>query len=536
MTSSLTNRLPVWLLLLLVWGGTGGLLGWLGQRYPTISDSVGYLYAGIQLANGEGLAYQDPLNETVAPYFLLHAYRIHPEKSPQTVYGYPPGLPFLLGVSLWLTGGWQGAVFWVVPALAVLGLIGIYFLAYHLSQNQWLGLWATLLVAFAPTFWDFGSSIWSDLPSMSFGVGVYLFYLWAKEKSGKGWWWQMSAGICLFFCLFLRYTNAVLLFPLFVYELIAPNRRFFQNSQLFWTIAGLAIVSVLLFNQWYYGGALRTIYSSPELGAYPWPIFSTNYAFAKAPAGGGRSVPATAQLFWRNFSFLLLLAPLGWLQLRRFQPSKAWLVVLGGLVTIGLYATYAFAPIQINGRFMLPAFPFVAIAIAAGFSWLADRLPHRSWRWLLGSLLALWLFSTVPNHWNRLLSRNEEDQNSVAYAQQLVAATPDNAVFLSYLYNDLIRFYGHRSVLNYRRIPPPDPTRGNFRVEVLTPCLVIAIDRLLNAGIPVYYVADQNPSFWRSQERLAVNYTMTLIQADLPVWQLAMPASLTSRSPEGKCP
>ena len=96
-------------------------------------------------------------------------------------------------------------------------------------------------------------------------------------------------------------------------------------------------------------------------------------------------------------------------------------------------------------------------------------------------------------------------------------------------------YYGERSVLNYRRLPPPDPESGWYQTEVLEPCLRQVIGRLLNTGIPVYYVEDRSPPYWDSLTILQDNFSLALVQEAPNVYRVEMSAE--DNAPQGgACP
>jgi hypothetical protein len=94
---------------------------------------------------------------------------------------------------------------------------------------------------------------------------------------------------------------------------------------------------------------------------------------------------------------------------------------------------------------------------------------------------------------------------------------------MSYVHNDRVAYYGDRSVLNYRRIPVSDPDEKRYRIEMLEPCLVESVDRLLSNEIPVYYVEDKTPSLWGSLDILRNHFELEKI-ADAPVMYRLAPS------------
>ncbi|MEZ4558887.1 MAG: hypothetical protein R2851_18725 [Caldilineaceae bacterium] len=85
-----------------------------------------------------------------------------------------------------------------------------------------------------------------------------------------------------------------------------------------------------------------------------------------------------ARTVWRNLGFALILVPLGWTRLAR---ETALLCLLAAGTTLALYSMYAFAPVGINSRFLLPAMPFLAVGAATPSAKSARGCPGWSGGW-----------------------------------------------------------------------------------------------------------------------------------------------------------
>ena len=507
----------------------------LAQTWPSISDTIGYVHAGRQLANGSGLTFTDENNQAAGPYFSLYAFQIRRSDDPRMFLGFPPGFPILLAGAIALTGQPQ-VVHYVVPLLAIIGLIATFHLGTLLGKSEWVGLGAALLLVSAPAFWEFGTASWSEVPSLTLttaGVCFYLLSREAKRPKRHAVLFSLLGGILISFSFFIRYANVTIILALALYELASGNIiRIIAERQRwpFWGLLALGVAAIPLFNQLYYGGALLTSYS-PAHGWYPWPAFSFSYALGPSPVNGYSLVEAW-KTGWHNFPGLLLAMPIGWLLL----PRRSSLLLAGAtLSTLVLYSVYAFAPAGVNSRFLLPIFPFACVAISHSLASIGTRFLDKKWRSVVGITIAAALCVPIPAHINQLRSRNLGDAGMVAHVHDMVAWTPSNAVFLSYAYNDQIIFYGDRSVLNYRRIPPPDPEAGRYRMETLEPCLVQTIDRLLEKGTPVYYIEDRSPPFWKSLAILQQHYAVELVQQEPNMYQVDSSIHPESRESLGTC-
>jgi 4-amino-4-deoxy-L-arabinose transferase-like glycosyltransferase len=484
------------------------------QTQPEISDPIGYLYAGEQLARGEGLSYQDSNNEIAGPYFTLYAFQVSRPDNAAHYLGFPPGLPLLLAGGV-VAGGDSRAMYYVVPLLAVLALAATYYLGVELTDDAAVGLWAALLLAASAAFWRFGTDAWSEIPAtLVAALGVALF-LHSRKKDDVG--LSILAALVLSFGNFIRYTNVVFIAALVIYELYAARRTLLTDRQRrpFWIVCAVGVAAIPLFNHFYYGGALVTSYS-PTHGWYPLPPFSLAYALGPSFVNG-YSLRESLKTLWLNFPILILLAPAGW----HLLPAKARVLTLAA-VGFGLlaYIFYAFAPTDINSRFLLPIFPFLCVTIGQLIAVLLRRTRRPAVRRVIGIALVAGLVWLVAGHWDELRARNENSRNIVALGRQLAEATEPNAALLSYAYNDLIAVYGRRSALNYRRIPPSDPVLGRYRTEKLEACLVGSIDRLLVQSVPVYYIVDAQPPYWDSLAILQRHFALIESGDNPPVYRI----------------
>ncbi len=152
---------------ILVFVGLG--LAVFAQKYPLISDSIGYVYAAERLANGEGLSYEDTYNQSAGPYFSLYAFQIQREDSDLNYLGYPPGLPILLAGAVSLFGS-EFAIRFFIPLMALLGIYMTVLLGTEMGQRRAVGLVAAVILLATPAFWEYGTAVWSEIPSMTFVV------------------------------------------------------------------------------------------------------------------------------------------------------------------------------------------------------------------------------------------------------------------------------------------------------------------------------------------------------------------------------
>jgi hypothetical protein len=156
------------------------------------------------------------------------------------------------------------------------------------------------------------------------------------------------------------------------------------------------------------------------------------------------------------------------------------------------YALYLYSAQGGGERFLLPAHPFLAIAVAQGaftiVDWLGERWPTQ--KWAAAVLVPLLLLApgvaTLPNQAASLDFRNFEARSVLAETQQVVAGTPPDSVFVTSTFNDTLIVYSRRSALNQVMLPKPDPRAGAYQMPEAEGRLLDAVERIMAKGLPLY--------------------------------------------------
>jgi 4-amino-4-deoxy-L-arabinose transferase-like glycosyltransferase len=449
------------------------------------ADPTGYLVAGQNLAAGRGLAFHDPNNAAVSPYFTLWTFAVQHPGDPDRYLNYPPGFPLLIALAIKVVPLAE-APFMVTPLLGLLGILATYKLG-NLLLGARAGLFAAAFLGLSALYFRFSTNLWSDVPAAVFGTLAITCYVASMERERPSWLLASMSGVVLAYAVLIRYTSIVLCLPvaLHVLTLQKPRRERLRVGAMVFAPFALLMCGVLLYNKSMYGGFLTTSYS-PQQGWYPWPAFSLAYALGSSPVGG-HSLVAVIRTLALDLPAALLLAIVG----IGTMPPRAAIIIAGTiLVTGGLYAFYAFPPEGINARFLAPALPMICLAAGAGLQFVLSRirrpLPLGLFLASLPCIVSIALFISVIG---RLDRETAELAGAVKQVETLVARTEPDAVLMSYNYNDLLSYYGHRSVLFYRRMLTADATTRRYKTEDYEPCLVMTIDRLLDRSTPVYYVA-----------------------------------------------
>ncbi len=496
---------------------------------PSYEDSIGYIHAGERLAIGQGPTYEDPNNEIAGPYFVMYAFQIRRDDDARMFLGYPPGYPLLIALGIIATGTETTAHF-VVPVLALIGLLVTFILGRLLSGNDWVGFWSAVLIGLTPAYWEFGTAAWSEIPATTIlisGICLYLISLQEHRTRRQIVVLSLLGGLLIGYSFFIRYTNMVILPAIGAYELVAKKTAIKDERERwpFYAILGLSVLGILLFNNYYYGGPLLTSYS-PEHGWYPYAPFSLSYMLGPSFVSG-RSMIEAGKTIWANFPIAVIAVPFGWFLLPRPSRVLTIVVTLGFLV---FYSLYAFAPSGVNSRFLIPVFPFIAVSIAQVIVLLGQRIRAKQVRRLAAVMLFVLLCIPVPKQVRALESRFAGSDIARKIAVDIAGRTEPEAVVMTYVHNDRVAYYGDRSVLNYRRIPDSDPVAERYRFEMLEPCLVESVDRLLLNGIPVYYVEDKTPPFWDSLNILRDHYEVEKIAESPAMYRLVPTEELTNKT------
>jgi len=489
---------------------------WLEE--PDISDSIGYIQASHQLAQGQGLAYVDPHNNVDRRFYTLYAFKVvHPEDR-NLYFSLSPGTPVLAAALEKLMGN-PMAIHWLVPGLAA-ALVFATFLLGTLLVSDVAGFWAAIALSMTATFLQFSSAFWSEVPSAAFLYIGCVFCAVALHTLSENIWsvgLTVLGGLMIGASCFMRFSNVSVVPAL----LVLVWGLFGWSNLKQWRVVGmssatlLALFALLVFNTAYYGGPFVTGYS-PRHGWYDQPAFSLAYAFGPSFVSG-RSVTAMAFQLARDLGGLLLFSLMGLVGRPRWVGG--WWFSLA-LLALAPYAVYAFAPDGINARFIIPALPAICLLIGQGIVTAGKRLPEGGWRWALGLALAISMMYGLPGKLKDLEERNQSALATVQHAIGLAEQIEPNAVVMSYTLNDMIAVYGHRSVLNYRHMPPYDPVSGKYQYTQFEELLVSEVEKLLAQNVPVYYVVDSQPSLYKSEEILRRHFDLVALREGEPIYRI----------------
>jgi Dolichyl-phosphate-mannose-protein mannosyltransferase len=127
---------------------------------------------------------------------------------------YPIGTSFLDAIAIW-SGGAKYArerAFLVSPVCMALAILGMFFLA-RVIVGSFFGLLAMIVLASGPTTLQLANWPGSHSPAMCMVIwGMYFLLCWWQSEK---WWYGIAGGLLLGYAVTCRYTEALLLFPLY---------------------------------------------------------------------------------------------------------------------------------------------------------------------------------------------------------------------------------------------------------------------------------------------------------------------------------
>lgn len=519
----ITIRARYWLLAGTLLLAVAALVIALSQRGADsdVSDTIGYVQAAHQLARNEGLAFRDVHNQVDHRYYMLYAFKVIRPDEPNRYFGLLPGVSVLAAAWELLTGE-PDAVHALTPIAAAL-LVMITFAFGNILADAWVGLWASLVLFGAPTFLRFSAALWSEIPSaVCLYLGFILVTLAFKRAQDDALARALSlvGGLIVGATFFMRFSNVTVVLAILGAIGVIGGRPAYRQwrSVVLIGALGSTFLALLSYNVFYYGSPLDTGYS-PRHGWYDQPAFSLAYAFGRSFVSG-YSIPRMGQELLNALSVSLVLVLVGVLA----KPWRVgWWLAGTSLVLLLPYMFYAFAPEGLNARFVIPALPALCVLAGRGVVSLGRYVSSQSVRAALSVALIAVLLYRVPQTVATLDVARQSAQGRIAQALRFAQLTEPDAVILSYVYNDLIAVYGHRSVLNYRHMVPYNPVTGRYQSAGYEELLVAEIRRLLDEGTPVYYILDGNPPLYNSDQMLRRHFELTQISDTSPAYRVDFP-------------
>ncbi len=271
---------------------------------------------------------------------------------------YPSGVGFLNAVVMWANGGAHSLVaaeraLMLAPVCTALAVLGMFYLGRAVTGSSFLSIMGMIVLACGQTTLDFSIIAGSHGPALCFVVWGMLFLLrwWQTGRTMSG----ILAGLLLGYAVTLRYTEALLLFPLYPLTQV------------------LADTSLSTSHPWV------------------WKLLSALHVLPIGPLG----IAAISMLRWRRLSSYLRVA----------LPLIAWAIPVGALVafnwfTLGCATGYdtthessAFTTAEFleKWRFTLHEVTLFGAFLIAPLGLVGLGVMFRQ-SWRLGWLVGMWFF------------------------------------------------------------------------------------------------------------------------------------------------
>ncbi len=152
---------------------------------------------------------------------------------------YPVGLSLLDAIAIRLGGDphtlvARGAAFLVSPVCMVLAMLGMFYLARAILGSWFYALLATIVLATIPTSLEFAEIPNSHPPALCFVVWgmFFLTRFWQTGSWRKG----LIAGLLLGFAVTIRYSEALLMFPLYPLDKVLSDTKIAENHPSIWML------------------------------------------------------------------------------------------------------------------------------------------------------------------------------------------------------------------------------------------------------------------------------------------------------------
>ena len=378
---------------------------------------------------------------------------------------YPPGLPMLMAVFQAVFGA--DGPFFVVPALAAVALYATYVLGREAAGNPSVGALASLLLLASPVFLAHTMVPMTDVPV---AAGWALVCALALRHTPR----PLAAGVVAGATLLVR-PNLVLLPAaplcgwLFARGGSETRWRHAAVRRAAYFVAGLlpALLAVAAVNFAMYGSPLESGYGS--LGE----------VYGIAPLG--QNLRNYGIWLVQTQTPLVALAIVPFFTDAALRPSdgdSTPRASLGAVVLLTLlsYVFYAAFDNWTYLRFMLPAYPALAVLMAGGMRAVCTKVPlaaRPAAIMLLVAACAVPSFQFAKDQF--VFNWHEHESRYVRGARRAAELTPPNAVLFSSQHSGSLRYYTDRITLRYDLLPPAhlDDAIGQLRTKGRASFLVI---------------------------------------------------------------
>jgi hypothetical protein len=340
----------------------------------------------------------------------------------------PPGLPLTMALMKLMFG--ETGVYLVVPVLGGLAV----WLTYVFGREIYgpaAGLFGAVALFASPVFLLQLMAPMTDVPVTAWWLLSVILALKAPPR------WVIASGLAAAIAVLTRPNLVLLGLPLmFLVLRQAANASDRIRRALLWGVpAACGPIAVAIINTKLYGspfasgyGSLTNLYSF----SYTWRNLSQYFQWM-----------VTTQTPFILFGVIAL----PWLVRRRDEQAKwliRWSCVFAACVLLS-YLWYLPFDSWAYLRFLLPAYPMLLTAAAAGVLMLAHR-----YRWSEGFVIALALLLVCSGLWQGGIAfRVAEGEARYRAAADVARTLPPNAVIISNLHSGSVRYYADRLTVRY---------------------------------------------------------------------------------------
>jgi hypothetical protein len=341
---------------------------------------------------------------------------------------YPPGLPLTMAVMKLAFG--ETGVYLVVPLLGGLAVWLTYLFGREIYGPP-AGLFAAVALFASPVFLLQLMAPMSDVPATAWWLLSVVLGLKAGPR------WVIASGFAAAIAILTRPNLVVLELPLLflVLRQAAHVSDRIQRALLWGVPAACGPIAVAIINTALYGSPVASGYGPLT------NLYSLSYTW--------RNLAQYVQWMVTTQTPFILLGIIATPWLVRGKDKRiAWLIQWSFVFAACVFLSYLwYLPFDNWAylRFLLPAYPMLLAAAAAGLLMLANRR-----RWSEGFVIGLGLVLACCGLWQgRLAFRVAQGEARYRAAGEVARTLPPNAVIISNLHSGSVRYYADRLTLRY---------------------------------------------------------------------------------------
>lgn len=350
---------------------------------------------------------------------------------------YPIGVPIHLALFA-RVGGWAHAPFFVSPLAGVVLVLLTFWLGRRL-HSELAGLIAALLMGVCAVFVFQALQPMSDVLAAMWSVAAIVAAVEGRERPR----FDVLAGFCFGVAVLVRPTSVLLLIPLALLERRLPAGRSGGGSLVLFRIVRFLLGGIppALILAWYNLDAFGSLLAS-GYGAGVGRDFALSYFTPRALHYARWTV--------EQFSPIAIVAAIGGLVLSR----ERWMLLSWFGAFYGFYSFYLWYDEWWYTRFLLPAYPAIAVAAGIALAWLVER------RRIAGVLLVVCALTWEGRQLARfaVLWTDEDQHFSRVPVEWAARALPSRSlVFSMELSGALVYYSDHRPVRWDLALPAVEP-------------------------------------------------------------------------------